>query len=573
MIRDVAAALLERLDGGPLSTAVRRLRDRPAVVAVVAAVAVAELLVAAAVGILGAVQPLLSRFPLPTALAQVVGAVVLPVGVAAAYALVRADPPASTVTAVRRDAATLLAATLVQRAVGVVAVAGTYLLVLAVVGVGVTAFDVLRYAVDPTARGLPSPTLVVVLVGALFVVAGLIVALLLVFFDVLALYADVPPTRAWAASARFVAGYPRTALRYAVVRGTVAVPAAVVVVAATRADVGTLAERPALTVAGGLVAFAVVAGLRALGYGYHVAFFERTIAPVAGDLRGPVAHSRHAVGRGLLAAVVILAALGGVGALRAADARPYAPPRPTPVHADTSPAAMFAHADRQLRTASFRSARRTTTFNDTTGTERETLTWITAVDRRDNRLRIRVRGTYPNGTRAGTGLGGYLSDATLANRIGVDDDPTVDGGLLALHTRRGGWNVLPAPGYAIAGPGTAHAGLPADATVDWRVRNRTAENVTVAVTDPQAVARATSIEAVGDEGRVEDGVVRVTFDRSTGRVVRVVERVRYRPPTAFDRRPTVYVRVTTVEYGVDVRRPRAIGDPNAVELLWDAVFY
>ena len=329
--------------------------------------------------------------------------------------------------------------------------------------------------------------------------------------------------------------------------------------------------------AAGLLTLLVGLGLSAvLPLAFHAAFFERVVGPAtpvpsATTLTGHVGRTRVAV-----AALVLVAAVGGAAVVRAgevgADDR-AAPREPLP----EDPVAAYAAA----RTNTVDGNHRAVTYirNNSDPDAEFEVVYREATDYRDNRAWIRFD---PDTTDEGSGHRGlYASDAVNAQFTTVEPYPIERNGLSTWFTRRvadgnGTWEVTPANGYSTSGK---HAPTP-DPDLDWRVVENDATTVVLSIADNEALHHESGLssyflypEDAGNDSYLgvyvdkERGVVEKWRARSTGTVTsdRIGE-----PRTT--RRRNITWRVA-IDPEARVERPQALGSKGPVEWLWGVAYY
>lgn len=367
---------------------------------------------------------------------------------------------------------------------------------------------------------------------------------------------------ALARSVRIVRTCPVAALRYWLVGALLGLPLFLFV------GLVAVVDRPAyLPVA---LTYAVLAGPgRTVALAYRAESVERVDVTAARTVPRAPSPARMA-----LAVALVVALVAGVGFVRTTETQPSPTPAASVGGEKPDPAALFAAGARNLRGSSFRQVTRTTAYNASTGEEEGRLVWRWAVDRRRKRVRMRLRSFHSNGTRTGNGFESYMSESVFAQAIDEDGPRASSPRVAPLSVRRttGRWFVTSAPAYAIVHRPVGREKVPAE-DGPWRVVDNSGGNVTLAVTG-SAVGRVSSITGDVDYPAAEDSYVRVTFDRETGRLLRVEERLRTAPDadvhSRLDRR-----RVTTyTDYGeTEVRRPAGLGPRPILEWLWDLAYY
>lgn len=619
------------------ATAGALLRRQPALLVAGAAVAAVEALGYLLVGAAGVVDALgtvpgLGVGPLPplsgVVLKQLSWVVLAPVPLAGLYTLARAElagegpaggsdrsAAARFLAAGRRHYRRLAAATLAYKLAGLAAFLALVVGLHAVGFALATGLQAAAYAATG-ASSPPHPMLAVFLSGLLVGIARLGATVPFRFYDALVLFADDRPARSPLTSARFAVARPLALLEYAFVAG-VAIAIPVLAAVATGRLLPELVAQPATGfatgpanprqvlvagVAGPAVAYLLVgAGAHALVGAYHVAFYERRVAPAvtrerdtagapagaddvaggdtstAGDrpTRRPVTgEERPLVARRARVAVVALVVLGllaGTAAVRVADVG-----SPTPLAAgapvgDAPATAIVERAHGYTGNVSHRAVTRTWRTNRTTGERPLAFVQRRWVDFADRQGYVRLGAPGEDGL-----VGeGYFGEGTLAIR-GAVPGPDRFG---AFGRRVGEWTVVAAPGYASVESSFRSGSGRFAVAGRWRVVDRNASAIVLAPAD-EAARDAVLDRPSGADGRVVAGPdhrARLYVDSETGYPTRLVARsnaTRYGEDGAVEaridnRRVTTFDRWGTTDFG----RLASLGGRSLLELLWDAASY
>ncbi|AWB27778.1 hypothetical protein [Halococcoides cellulosivorans] len=354
------------------------------------------------------------------------------------------------------------------------------------------------------------------------------------FADVLVLTTDVDPRRAWWASLVAVTRRPLSTLGYLAL-------ASGFVLAARLLTEGVAGSTLWPAAAVGWV------GLVTIGAGLHATFVDRTLAPAleAGPPSLPVR-------RVAVAAIVVLATIGGASAVRVAD----------PLVDDTDIESLPDDPDRAYEVAiqNTASTDRWVDLSVRNASTGWTLTSRIGIDRDDRRLRD-CHAVSVNSD----GYCNYFGETMWASRFSASLSNTSDRSVSAS----GEWAVHRLPGYPSAErEGAFHE------PIHW------VESTETTVVDSNATRSVYLVDGLDgprpdglvvghrfDERASIDHTARVTVDRERG----VVDRVTHRYRTS---NRTVRVRADYREIGTaDVERPPGIGPRSPVEWLWDVIIY
>lgn len=380
--------------------------------------------------------------------------------------------------------------------------------------------------------------------------------------DLRAIEAEAPPVRAALWSVRAWRGRARGLPAYAVVRGsllTVPAAAAVLVLTVWPAS-GPPLSVPASPAPVGAAAGAFVATTaltRAILVVSHRRTYDRlaaaaTTAPA--DQRDPLLRERRVI----LATVLVLGTVVGVGAIRTADVQPE-PAADVDVDPEAANATITTAIER-TRAEDILTEQVTAVRNESTGG------WV-RTSRRQALLQRSDRSARFYGT-----LGG-VEDRTIYatdGRFGMlrKATPPARPGPLHLWTTRGRWSVLvgQAYGWTIE---DAFVLPPPDA--DWRLRERSEHTLVYRVWDPSTLSGhgidgLPSVPATARPGG-ETGA-RIVLDRDTLTVREASLTVVRENGTA-----TRWERTVTKTGDVQARRPGSIGHPSPPARLWDVVYY
>lgn len=443
------------------------------------------------------------------------------------------------------------------------------------------------------------------------------------FYDVLVVFGGDRPRTAALTSARFAVARPRATVRYAavvVVLSVLPVLAAVAVVIASGTQVADLGAGSsplvptgalallAVGVAGGslfvqtaaaLGTYLAVGGLaHALVGAYHVAFFERVVAPAvtrkvdqpsvpdatgdsadrrratAGLRRRPVTgEERPLIGsprRALLAALVVVGLLAGTTAVRVTDVgAPVPDADPRPVAATADPDDLLERAHGYTGRVSHRTVARSYAVD---GDDRNlSIVVRRTVDFEDRQARVVIA------QRGGSDLvgDGYFGDGTVALRGVVPEADELGGSA----RQSGEWTVVPAPGYPTVRSDLRRGYAQFDPVGDWTVVERTGDRVILAPADASTRERVLDLPTPADDERLVVGPetrVRAAVDRDAGYLRRLELRRNWTlyegNESVLDRNTHTVVRFQ--DYGsTDLKRPEGVGERTLLEWLWDAAGY
>jgi hypothetical protein len=536
-------------------------------------------------------------------LATLPAVVLLPPALAGLYATVREGRDAEARLGAERTLRTyargclrharhLTAATVVYRAVALVPAAVAFVLLLS----GDTAVDYWRYAAGT--GGVEHGIGQFVYAGLGVMVAGAAGRLVFAFYDLPVVFAGVSPRRSWRVALRVARRRPRTLARYGVGRALLWSPMLLVLGMQTNLLTGESSMADLLVELAGFAAVVVVVGtgVATVLAAYHVVVYDRAVEPVVREptptgggvdvgpetaaVVDPTAaaagngasdrsdgRTRRTVAAWALAALVVVGAAAGAGAVRLTDARPTTEEL-RPVGDADDAEAVVENTGAVLSAASYRVRSRTYRVNETTGERQLVFETEYAVDRERRRAIVtsRVRRDEDEWTRARY----YGSERTLALDFpGESDQP----GRVDLRERfvgrpAGQWAVLYVSGYTFVT--RSESGVTVGEGGDLRVVERTDERVVVERTERP------------DEDPPEDGEqlaverVHLVVDRDTGRPTRLVENrsfVEYENGSEVGRYRTVQRRSYDGYGNPRVERPDALGDSGPVEWLWDLVYY
>lgn len=261
-----------------------------------------------------------------------------------------------------------------------------------------------------------------------------------------------------------------------------------------------------------------------------------------------------------VAAVVLLAAVGGAAAIRVEEMGVHDPGFEEPT-VDASSAAVYAVA---LENTARSNHRAVMTSDDRSGGGRHpTLVWDWRYDYRDRQATIRFYA--PAGTAADTTGGGeYYDSGVLGVHVGDEAGPTWNGT----------WTAAPAPGRAFVADrrsrGSDGGTLP-NADAPWTVVSNNASTLVLWVTMPEAIREVLVPESHAGMGENMTDESRLTVWIGRERVVvdRAVWHVHSR-----DVGRNFSHGVRTSEVGTyDVTRPESLPPRHPLEWVWDAIYY
>ena len=403
--------------------------------------------------------------------------------------------------------------------------------------------------------------------------------LLLRPFDVLVLFADERPARAWLTAARYARSNPRVIARYGLV--VVGLIGGARLVALLVSSVSGVVAVGTYVLLGG-IAYALFAA-------YHVGVFEsrigslgstdtRSTRTIDGSLppviRNPV--------RVAVAILLVTSLFAGTLTVRAADAGPTVQPdEPGAVDGSVEPAALIEANEAYLAEASVRVDNRVYDRDNETDERYHAGGAMTAVDRENRQVRVAIHGTDgPSGEQ--TELGGYFASGTIAQRIagdGVGATDRQDEQFGPFQRTAGSWYVIAGSGYWTVADDVHDGWLPGtDADYDVTVDD---DEVTFTADGSAYLDASPEFDSL-DHDRIEPGDdvhQTVVVDRETGLITRMEERRNVTVYRSADREEVEWETDTLVEtefteHGTaTVDRPEEIGDRSLGEWLWAVANY
>lgn len=580
--------------------ALGRLRRRPSVVAVGVTIALIQVLVGLLAWIIGvSVAPLVPEL-VGVTVASVAVTITLPLLVSL-YGPLRADGAApdslagtarTAGSAIRTHGPSVFAGTVVAEGVALgLGTAGW-----AVVFVLSTAVRWVRYQVASPHPPFPMEPFLVQFAG--FVIALTAARLAVRFADLAIVVRGVRPRHAWRSSLEVVRSAPGAVLGYGVVVGTVAaIPGvlASLVSGVTRSILRPMLRAPppgvtvpgdstplSVSLAGDLAGVAVLVLLGGIALAavaaLHLSLYEQVVdargsgltGPHAGDVApgngpgpstgregGEYGHGRPAITAPsrsgvLLALLVLLAAVGAAGAVRAADPRPVTEPE-LPLPAD--PGAALDAAVENTASASRRVRLRGRNESTENGSWR--LLHRAGVDYHDRQLYVYFYGED------GHEVGAYHAEGALAMK-----NSGGRGGVLSGNAEN--WVLLPLPGYIVAARGGNVGSFPAT-DLPWKVVRANDSSLVLRVDRGPLVRSAFDpydLRGIGPDQH-PDSYVRVVVDRRRG----VLDRVEAHLHSRETGRAFSYVVEYTDVGTADVRRPAPLGARRPLEWFWDVLYY
>jgi len=495
-------------------------------------------------------------------------AVVLP----GCYAAARDQlgPRAALLTAVDRvgaDAPRLLASLLASRVAVVGLTAVALLACLAVLGAIDTAAvwtaAVVGVGVDRTALavlGVPAA-----IVGSSMLARGAVG-----LQDLRAMGSADTPLRAPLWSLCAWRGRARTLLAYAALRGTLlAVPvlgALGVTAVVHPAPLRSLDRLTPAMIGAAAVAFVITTAFaRATLVNYQLSTYDEVAtAATATSIGSPSLLPRR---RGaLLAAVLVLGTVVGVGAIRTVDVQPapeatvdVAPRNPTP----TIETAIERTRERDLITDQRTAVHNASAEEWTTTTRREAL-----LQRSDRSIRF-----YAQDRPAADDRTIYATDGRLA--MLQDPTPPASPGFWHLRNERDGWTVIVGHPYGW-GLESQFGYPPADA--DWRLTDWTRDTIVYTLADPSSLAGhdVDALPAVPADAALAEGTsARIVIDRRLLTIRRASVTIEYAGNSGGDpnRVDTRWEREVSKIGDVRASRPGSVGTAGPIARLWDVVYY
>lgn len=446
--------------------------------------------------------------------------------------------------ATRRRYTSILAANLAAFAVAVgVAMVGT--------SVAFVLATVVRYA--RYATGAPGQPVAVVavwtfpLVFVVVLVAGLLTTR---FADVFVAYGEESPRTAWRSSLAFARAEPRSFLGYAFVTVVLLGTGQLLPFAFGRTDAAV-----AVVAAIGLVAVVGAVGL-VLASALHVTYFEGTVRPTMPSTPTGIRRLGGATATVVTLAVVLVAAIGGAGYVRAADVGvDQAEIRSLP---DDTRAA-YGVAANNTRDANHRREVMVRNASDP-GSERR-IASRSAIDYDDRRVSIFHYGDEPNQR-----VGSFHGEGTIAMPSGGAGSWRAAFGPVTRDRR--GWTVVAMPGYAVTDPEDV-AQVPNPGS-DWTVSTVNESTIVYRVDRPDAVAAAVPGSYAGSRGGLaEDSVLVVTVDRERA----VLDHARFRLRSRETGHAYDYEMRYSAVGTADLDRPDEIGRRAPLEWFWDVLYY
>jgi hypothetical protein len=561
-----------------------------AAVVAVAAVAAGVLADAVAAPVYAAVSPASMLFFAPLVVEVVVSAAVwIPV---AAFALAgfygglgeASGGVADSLRAFTRSGRTYYRRYLVGAAAGFVAslalTAVVWLLLVAGYLAASTGFDYVRYAQG--ARFAANPMWGVAATGLLLAVAGLVASAVVVFTGPLLVRSDVDPSRAPLASAQMLRESPRVALPTAAFAAIVlAVPVGatwLAFYAQSGVDIGLTGDHllPVLSANSVTLLTAVVATFLAylVAGPLLVAVTDHSTADRPNAGRSPAGDSPPSLNvlvpgqrAATLALVVLLVGSAAVG-VRVADARPHNPPE-AGVDLKQAPGEVYADSlDLTRRTS--RQVNASVLTHHPNGSLAGRVSFVTAWDAADAQTLVTAHLGEGRDTAA------YFSQRVTAFRYPDASAALFQRWPASVGRTTNDWLVAPVPTVGLASrPDNVD---PQESfrrdDLPLRVVERTPDRLVLGVGGEEAAAL--SVYHGVEDYDVRNASFRAVVDPETGYLQRiqltstVLERAEN--GTVVERRSRT--RVISYEHvgDTDVRRPE-IGDPSAMEYLWDVLWY
>jgi hypothetical protein len=468
----------------------------------------------------------------------------------------------------RLDTATprLLTSLLVSRVLVVAMTAVGFL-------VGLTGLGVLDTASVWTSAavgfGLDRPVLALVGVPAVVVGASWLARGAVGLHDLRAIDGTAGPGRPSLWSLGAWRGRRRRLVAYAVVRGTLlSLPIVVALLVVALLAPGTahplVAHPPALAQAA-VASVATTALARSALVSYQLAKYDSLAAETVTP-REPtpqlVPRSRGA----LLAAVVVLAALVGVGTIRTLDVQPAPEPAPGVTPADatgTIETAIERTGERDLITE-----QQTAVWNESAAAWTPVSDRAALLQRSDRSVRY-----YADGP-GGDDRTIYATDGRLA-MLHASEPPAAPHPL-HLRLERGSWHVI--VGHACQWGTESQFGFPPP-DADWELTERSEDTLVYAVRDPQSLADhgVSGIPDVPAESAAvgEATGARIIVDRRLVTVRRATVTVVYAGDggDGSARAAQRWQRVVSKTGNVTASRPGSVGKPSLPARLWDVVYY
>lgn len=279
-----------------------------------------------------------------------------------------------TADAARRHYLRLLGATIIYSLASLVF---AVVLAIALHAVALVVDTTIRFGAYALGEGFAAdPMLMVKISAALLTVSLIAGGFPFAFYDVLIVFADGRPSRSWATSFRFAVAYPRRLLGYGVVTALLVGPPMAL------ANGITLIGSESYWTATGALVYMLLGGIaQTLAGAYHVAFFERRVAPtVCEDSEDGSADTYELTGldrpmvtrrvRTLLVVLLVTGLVAGSVGVRVADVRPGESVEPTPVDASTDPQVMLENGQQYATGVSHREVYESYAIN-TTADDRE----------------------------------------------------------------------------------------------------------------------------------------------------------------------------------------------------------
>lgn len=433
-----------------------------------------------------------------------------------------------------------------------------------------TGFDYLRYAGG--ARFAANPLWGVAATGILLALAGLVAAAAVVFTGPLLVRSDVDAPRAPLASVRTIRESPRVALPAAAVAALLfALPEVatwVAFLARTNFVVTPTGEHPlparSATTVTLLAAFVATFLAYALAGPLLVTVTDR-----AGKT-GPAPSLDALIPGKRVAALALVVLLVGSAAtaVRVADAKPHDPPAAS-VDLDQAPGDVYA-ASLDLTRQTSRRVNASVLTAYPNGTLEQRVSFVTAWDAADAQTRLWTH--LPEGDTASA----YFSQRVTAFRHAAGPVGRLQAARTPATRRTNGWVVAAVPMHDLAAS-PDHVG-PRESfrrtDIPLRVVERTPDRLVLGV-DGEPAAELSPFHAA-DRYEVRNASFRAVVDPDTGYLQRIrLETTVHQHAangTVVERRQHARV-VTYEDVGTtDVTRPE-IGDPSALEYLWDVLWY
>lgn len=397
---------------------------------------------------------------------------------------------------------------------------------------------------------------------------------LVAYQDLLVIDGRASVIDAWRESARAVLARPGWYVWQALLRGILlAAPWALAFLAVLGFEAFGVADSGApvlpLLLALAVLVVLLTAVSRAVLVAYHVETMDAVVGPATAREVAPL---RESAGRVALAALVVLAAVGGVAAVRAGDVTP-GPDVPDATVTPDDPAATIETAIERTADRSRATTERYEVYNESIGEWQNGSRYESRIDHRTGRLSHDVQ-FYTDSPWNQTF---YATDGVAAARgDNVRFRATRD---LHVGTVREPWELV--IGYSFGELADDLRYLEAGAGQGARLVSANDSTLVYVVSDPSDFhdvdLRSHTPDPADEDITYEpESELRFVIDRETATVDRVVQRLHFRDQYDDDEADVRNFR-TTITYRdvgrVSVERPDSLGGPGPLETVWDVVYY